>query len=68
MPAYYPGEMLDAMEREAVAARARTADWMARQTMINMLHLDPDAADGHGGKPSLLGKLRRGYDKSLTGN
>lgn len=68
MPAYYSGEMLDAMDREAVAARERTADWMARKTMNNMLHLDPGAADHHGGKPSLLGKLRRGYEQSLTGN
>lgn len=66
MPAYYPADMLDAMEREAAAARDRLAVWMAAQTMANMLHVDPQAAEPYGGCAPLRARLVAAYRESLA--
>lgn len=66
MSSYYSKEMLDATSHEADEALERTVDWMARQSLRNMLHVNPDAARGYGGREKLLAKLRQGYVQSLA--
>lgn len=66
MSSYYSEEMLEATSHEAEAALARTVDWMARQSLNNMLHVNPDAAAVYGGSEKLLAKLRAGYVHSLA--
>lgn len=66
MSSFYSTEMIEETSRESARALARTADWMARQTMKNMLHVNPDAATAHGGEEELLGKLTRSYESSLS--
>ncbi len=58
MSSYYSEEMLEETSREAEAALTRTVDWMARQTMKNMLHVDPAVAVAYGGDAGLLAKLK----------
>lgn len=66
MSSFYPTEMIEETSRAATEALARTADWMAKQTMQNMLRVDPDAAEVYGGRDQLLGKLRSSYQSSLA--
>lgn len=66
MSSFYSKEMIEETSREAAEALTRTADWMAKQTMQNMLRVNPDAAAAHGGQEQLLGKLRSSYQNSLT--
>lgn len=65
MPCFESPEMLEAARVEGQAARARTADWMARMTLRNMLHVDPGAADPHGGPVALTEKLAAAYSRTL---
>ncbi len=66
MPSYYPGEMMAAAAIEAEAALQRAAARMARQTLGNMLHLDPTAADPFGGKERLRRRLEASYRQLLS--
>lgn len=66
MSSFYSKEMIEETSREAAEALTRTADWMAKQTMQNMLRVNPDAAAAHGGQEQLLGKLRSSYQNSLA--
>lgn len=66
MSSFYSKEMIEETSREAAEALTRTAEWMAKQTMQNMLRVDPHAAEVHGGQDQLLGKLRSSYQSSLT--
>lgn len=66
MSSYYTEEMLEATSVEAEAALERTVDWMARQSLKNMLHVNPNAAEVYGGNDKLLAKLRAGYVQSLA--
>lgn len=65
MSSFYSTEMLEETSREAEEALTRTAVWMAKQTMQNMLRVNPNAATPHGGEDQLLGKLKQNYENSL---
>jgi 3-mercaptopyruvate sulfurtransferase SseA len=66
MSSFYSTEMLEETSRVAAKARKSTADWMAQQTVKNMLHVDPRAADQYGGKAQLLRRLKASYENSLS--
>ena len=66
MSSYYSEEMLVETSREAAAAFDRAVGRMARQTMRNMLHVDPTAADPYGGQEGLLERLKHSYQESLS--
>lgn len=65
MPSYYSPEMLVEATRAAEEARPRVAEWMARLSLNNMLHLDPEAAIPFGGPEQLLERLKASYQRSL---
>lgn len=65
MPSYYSPEMLAEAARAAEEARPRVAEWMARLSLNNMLHLDPEAATPFGGSDQLLERLKASYQRSL---
>lgn len=66
MPSYYPVDMMAAAAIEAEAALQRVAARMARQTLSNMLHLDPAAAHPFGGEERLRQRLEASYRESLS--
>lgn len=66
MTAYHSQDLLAAMDAQADAALARTAERMAYQTLRNMLHLDPHAAVPYGGRTALYDKLIASTTESLT--
>lgn len=65
MSSYYSEEMLVETSLEAEAALDRAAERMARRTMRNMLHVDPDAAAPYGGQEQLFERLKDSYTESL---
>lgn len=62
---YASPDMCVAEQQQAEAALERVSVRMARQTMRNMLHLDPRAADGFGGQQQLQAQLESAYRRSL---